>query len=111
MNIEHFIDFILTNSSNLIASVAVIISFYAYRTQMKALRIVSYDKKFKVFSDSLNLYQEFTHGEITKDTFSQFISSKYAARILFPKNSGVYELLDSVHDSARIPTFHLGPSP
>ncbi len=100
MIIEYFTNLILTNLNTLITLSAVLISWLAYRTQKKTLSIVYYEKKFKVFVDSQKLYQEYTHGEITKDTFSQFISSMYASRILFPKSSGVYELLNSVHASA-----------
>lgn len=77
-----------------------IVAIIQSRIQKSNLKIILFDKRFKVYIDSQKLYQEYTHGCISDDTFSNFICSFHASEMLFPKCSGVYEFLNEIHKSA-----------
>ncbi|KPH95804.1 hypothetical protein AMS58_03750 [Pseudoalteromonas porphyrae] len=87
-------------STNIIALMALLVAFTQCRIQKSNLKLALFEKRFKVYLDSQRLYQEYTKGYISDVTFSNFICSFHASKVLFPKPSGVYAFLDEIHKSA-----------
>lgn len=71
-------------------------------TNDKKLKLDLYNKRFEVYSDTIDFYQETISGEVevSKDVHRQFIKSKNASKYLFSKDPSIYDTLDEMHEKS-----------
>jgi hypothetical protein len=92
------------------AAVAIIVALIAYqqwRTAQERLRLDLYNRRFEIYSKVLDFYQELLIWQGRPEQVAlqiPFIKAFRESRFLFPKKSGVYNLLEEFHKNAFVVT-------
>ena len=97
MTLAQIIELMLT------AIMAVFLAYIAYQQMAinrKKLALELYNKRFKVYSDTLCFYQELVEGDVSKEVHRAFIGSKAASKFLFSQDPSIFELLDTMHSES-----------
>ena len=79
---------------------AVILAYVAYQQMVinrDKLRLDLYNKRFEIYTATLQFYQELTADGVSSETHKSFIQQKEAAKFLFSQDSSIYQLLHEFH--------------
>lgn len=110
--IGKFLEQIISNPANLIAMFSLLVALLASEIALRQayinrekLRLDLYDKRFKVYTNVLNIYQQlikYIPSTESQDKLESihidFIMTLHESTFLFDKSSGIFELLVEMND-------------
>lgn len=85
---------------NLGASFLAYIAYQQFLVNKNKLKLDMYNKRFEIYTITLQFYQELIADCATSETRKEFIKQKEAAKFLFSEDLSIYSLLNEMHEKS-----------
>ena len=86
--------------SGILAAFLAYIAYQQFLVNKNKLKLDLYNKRFEIYTITLQFYQELIADGATSETHKEFIKQKEAAKFLFSEDLSIYSLLNEMHEKS-----------